>query len=61
MRRPRKPVPPNTVTVRLFVATMTQIRQFTSEVLTACVEGPSLGCAKQDSHSERNVLAVRSQ
>src|SRR6476660_10255027 len=25
MRRPRKPVPPNTVTVRPFVATMTQI------------------------------------
>src|ERR1700730_10824477 len=27
MRRPRKPVPPNTVTVRSFVATMIQIRQ----------------------------------
>src|SRR5216684_3114993 len=26
MRRPRKPVPPNTVTVRPFVATMTQTR-----------------------------------
>ena len=28
MRRPRKPVPPNTVTVRLLVATTIQIRQF---------------------------------
>src|ERR1017187_6308419 len=28
MRRPRKPVPPNTVTVRPFVATMIQFRQF---------------------------------
>jgi hypothetical protein len=28
MRRPRKPVPPNTVTMRSFVATMIQIRQF---------------------------------
>src|SRR5258708_4679041 len=27
MRRPRKPVPPNTVTVRSFVAAMVQIRQ----------------------------------
>jgi hypothetical protein len=30
MRRPRKPVPPNTVTVRPFVAMMIQIHQFTS-------------------------------
>src|SRR2546430_11086545 len=28
MRRPRKPVPPNTVTIRPFVTTMTQIRQY---------------------------------
>jgi hypothetical protein len=40
MRRPRKPVPPNTVTVRPFVATTTQIRLFMSELLTACGEGP---------------------
>src|SRR5437762_13698101 len=32
MRRPRKPVPPNTVTVRPFVTTMTQIRQFMCSV-----------------------------
>src|SRR5260370_39403659 len=37
MRRPRKPVPPNTVTVRPFVATMTQIRQSFSLLV---VEGP---------------------
>jgi hypothetical protein len=36
MRRPRNPVPPNTVTVRPFVATITQIRQFMSELLAAC-------------------------
>src|SRR6185503_15838460 len=30
-RRPRKPVPPNTVMVRPFVTTMTKIRQFMSE------------------------------
>jgi hypothetical protein len=40
MRRPRKPVPPNTVTVRPFVATMIQIRQFLSWLLTVEVEGP---------------------
>src|SRR4029450_4852323 len=35
MRRPRNPVPPNTAMVRPFVATITQIRQFMSELLTA--------------------------
>src|SRR6266480_53810 len=39
MRRPRNPVPPNTVTVRPFVVTITQIRQFMSELLTACGRG----------------------
>ena len=39
MRRPRKPVPPNTVTVRPFVATMIQIRQCMSELLTARSRG----------------------
>src|SRR5438552_7136269 len=39
MRRPRNPVPPNTVMVRPFVATITQVRQFTSELLTACGRG----------------------
>src|SRR2546429_6367426 len=39
MRRPRNPVPPNTVTVQPFVATITQIRQFMSELLTACGRG----------------------
>jgi len=34
-RLPRNPVPPNTVTVRPFVAAMTQIRQFMSELLAA--------------------------
>ena len=32
MRRPRNPVPPNTVTVRSFVAAMDQFRQFMSEL-----------------------------
>src|SRR6476619_504111 len=40
MRRPRKPVPPNTVTVRPFVATMTQI---VVKRLTACGQGTHLG------------------
>jgi hypothetical protein len=40
MRRPRKPVPPNTVTVRPFVATMTQTRQFMSELRMLFVEEP---------------------
>ena len=40
MRRPRKPVPPNTVTVRPFVATMIQIRQFMSELSLLEVEEP---------------------
>src|ERR1700730_2694845 len=41
MRRPRKRVPPNTVTVRPFVANMTQIGQLMWELLTACGrEGP---------------------
>src|SRR6478735_4103383 len=35
MRRPRKPVPPNTVTVRPFGAAMAQICQSISELLTA--------------------------
>jgi hypothetical protein len=39
MRWPRNPVPPNTVTVRPFVTTITQIRQFMSELLTACGRG----------------------
>src|SRR6266568_3632310 len=38
MRRPRKPVPPKTVTVRPFVSTMTQ--KFISERLTAWGEEP---------------------
>ena len=35
MRRPRKPVPPNTVTVRPFVAATPEICQSISELLTA--------------------------
>jgi hypothetical protein len=32
----KKPVPPNTVTVRAFVTTSSQVRRFMSEPLTAC-------------------------
>ena len=32
MRRPKNPVPPNTATVRSFVAAMDQFRQFMSEL-----------------------------
>jgi hypothetical protein len=42
MRRPRKPVPPNTVTVRPFVATMTQIGQFISNGAPDAVGRPPL-------------------
>src|SRR5258708_23089733 len=40
MRRPRKPVPPNTVTVRPFVATMTQIASLCRSFSLLVVEEP---------------------
>src|SRR6266700_7735203 len=40
MRLPRKPVPPNTVTVRPFVTTMTQIRQLCRSVSLLAGEEP---------------------
>src|SRR6266403_4491144 len=40
MRRPRKPVPPNTVTVRPFVATMTQIASLCRSFSQLVVEEP---------------------
>ena len=39
MRRPRNPVPPNTVTMRSFVA-MTQTRQFVPKLLMPVIEEP---------------------
>lgn len=52
MRRPRKPVPPNTVTVRSFVATMTQIRQFMLKLLTAYGRGIHRGDQATTSHDK---------
>src|SRR5467141_2228748 len=40
MRRPRKPVPPNTVTVRPFVATMAQIASLCRSFSLLVVEEP---------------------
>jgi hypothetical protein len=48
MRRPRKPVSPNTVTMPPFVATITQIRQFMS----------SLHRNREQRPSETEIMAV---
>src|SRR5262245_54499176 len=60
MRQPRKPVPPNTVTVRSLVATVVQVRQFVSELLTIC--GRGIGAIQQlvDLARRDEVVLVRS-
>jgi hypothetical protein len=60
MRRPRKPVPPNTVTVRPLVAAMLQTCQFMSEFLSLLVVEGSIPAMKQQLDLARHDNVVLS-